>query len=225
MSITVRPMTPDDATTVATVIAQSLGDTVQSEHIQSVIAEDDHASFVAVDDEQVIGFVDGFLTIAQDGTRRWELDLLGVHPDYQGQGAGKKLIETFTNAASQYGATVVRALVATDNTPMQAAMTKTGYERLSATYELHISSASGKVINSPETAHLIPVNTFTYRGIWLESDITQTAIDAATALRANYGWDVVGAVVSQNDIATLNTLCAAEFTLIKTFHWWHYSVY
>jgi GNAT superfamily N-acetyltransferase len=224
MPISIRPLTPDDATTVVTVIANSLGDSVQNVHIEQVMAGDNRASFVAVYDGQVIGFVDGFLTIAQNGTRRWELDLLGVQPDFHGRGAGKKLIETFTDAAKQYDATLVRALVATDNTSMQTAMTKTGYQRLPDVYELHIASAEGKAVNAPENAYLIPVNTFTYRGIWLEGHISQQAIDAANTIRTNHDWDVVGAVISQNDIAALDTVRAAEFTLIKTFHWWHYSI-
>lgn len=223
MSITIRPMTTNDAATVSTIIQLSLGDIVETVHIQQVMAEDDHASFVAVDNEQVIGFVDGFLTMAHDGTRRWELDLLGVHPDYQGRGAGKQLIQTFTDVANDYGATIVRALVAADNVPMQTAMIQTGYQQQLDEYELHISSAARNQAKTPENTHLIPVNTFTYRGIWLEGEISLQAIQAANTIREKYGWDVVGAVVSQNNKSALETIHTAEFDFIKTFHWWHFT--
>ncbi|MDQ7027073.1 MAG: GNAT family N-acetyltransferase [Anaerolineae bacterium] len=223
MPLIIRPMTSADVITVSIIIQHSLGDTVQIQHIQQVIAEDDHASFVAVDNGQMVGFVDGFLTMAQDKTRRWELDLLAVHPDFQGRGAGKQLIQAFSDGANDYGATLVRALVAIDNKPMQTAMTKAGYQQQPNIYELHISSAAGKRAKPPENAHLIPVNTFTYRGIWLEGEISLEAIYAANAIREKYDWDVVGTVVSKTNHSALGTICAAEFDFIKCFHWWCFT--
>jgi GNAT superfamily N-acetyltransferase len=224
MTISVRPATPDDAQAIATVIQLSLGDEVQADHIRDVIGEDDHASFVAVADEQVIGFVDGFVTIAQDGTRRWELDLLGVHPDFRGLGAGQRLIEAFTAAGKSYGATLARALVAISNKPMHAAMTKTGYQLQPLEYQLMVSSANGSQAQLPQNSHLIRVNTFTYRGIWLEGEITLQTISAANAIREKNKLDVIGAVVSTPDKVTLEIIHRAKFNFIGNFHWWHQAI-
>ena len=224
MTISVRRTTQNDAQAIATVIQLSLGDDVKANHIQGVMSDNDHASFVALGDEQVIGFVDGFVTIAQDGTRRWELDLLGVHPDFRGLGAGQKLIETFTAAGKSYGATLARALVAVSNKPMHDAMTRTGYQRQAPEYQLLVSSANGKEAQLPDNAHQIPVKTFTYRGIWLEGEITSQVIQYANTIRQNYNWDVIGAVIATNDQETLDIVYAAEFQLIGKFNWWHQAI-
>jgi GNAT superfamily N-acetyltransferase len=224
MAISVRPANANDAQAIASVIQLSLGDEVQANHIQRVMSETDHASFVAVADEQVIGFVDGFLTNAQDGTLRWELDLLGVHPDFRGLGAGQKLIEVFTTAGKSYGATLSRALVAISNKPMHAAMTRTGYQLQPLEYQLMVSSGSGNETKLPENAYLIPVNTFTYRGIWLEGEITLQTISAANAIREKNKLDVIGAVVLTTDQTTLNTVNAAAFHLIGKFNWWTQAI-
>jgi GNAT superfamily N-acetyltransferase len=224
MAISVRPATANDAQAIATIIKLSLGDEVASNHIQGVMSENDHASFVAVANEQVIGFVDGFLTNAQDGTRRWELDLLGVHPDFRGLGAGQKLIEVFTTAGKSYGATLARALVAVTNKPMYAAMARTGYQQQKSMYKLWISSDSGNETQLPENAYLIPVNTFTYRGIWLEGEITTQTIDAANLIREKNKLDVIGAVMLTHDKATLEIIHRANFNFIGNFHWWHQAI-
>lgn len=225
MTISIRHATSDDAQSIASVIQLSLGDEVQSSHIKQVIEEDNnHVSLVAEADGEVIGFVDGFPTIAQDGARRWELDLLGVHPNLRGLGTGQKLIETLTAMGKSYGATLARALVAVTNKPMHTAMTRTGYQRQVSEYQLLVSSASGKEVYLPENTHLIPVNTFTYRGIWLEGEITSQVIQYANTIRQNYHWDVIGAVIASNDQATLDIVCAAEFQLIGKFNWWHQAI-
>jgi GNAT superfamily N-acetyltransferase len=221
MAISIRPATPTDAQAITSVIQLSLGNEVQPDHTEQVISEDDHASFVAVADERVIGFVDGFVTIAQDGTRRWELDLLGVHPDFRSLGAGRKLIESFTTAGISYRAILSRALVAVANKPMHAAMTKTGYQQQTPMYKLWISSGSGSEAQLPENAHLIPVNTFTYRGIWLEGEISTQIIHVANAIREKHQWDVIGTVVASDDRTTLDTIQCANFNFIGNFHWWH----
>ena len=221
MTQLLRPATPDDAYTIAHLIKQTHGDEVETQHIQAVIAGDNHTTLVAEVDRKVVGFVDNFITIAQDSTRRCELDLLGVDVEFQGHGLGSQLIEASTKAGHDSGATLIRALVAATNTPMHRAMTKTGYQQQPVMCRLYISSEQGQRAKLPDSTHLIPVTTLTYRGVWIEGDISNDAIHAANTIREKHSWDIVGAVIPISDEAAIKLVEAADFNPVNHFQWWH----
>lgn len=217
MPITIRAAMPQDAQAISQIIDLAFHEQANSEQIQKLIANNKHHTLVVVSDK-VLGFIDGFMTIAQDATKRLELDLLAVHPDFTGQGIGKQLISTFTENTQDIDTT--RVLVATNNTLMRHAMKATGYQLDPQAQALYISSDSAEKTEISAEAHLISVETFTYSGIWLEGEITLEAIKSAQYQRQKQASDVVGAVISPENKDAIETVKSAGFEHVKYFQWW-----
>jgi ribosomal protein S18 acetylase RimI-like enzyme len=72
---------------------------------------------VAVYGDEVIGFVMGTLAYGEFGLTQVTaiLDTIAVHPDYQRQGVGRRLIEAFIQQSAQQGGASVYTLVNWDN--------------------------------------------------------------------------------------------------------------
>jgi GNAT superfamily N-acetyltransferase len=223
MPVSIRRAVPQDAQAIVDIIAAAFHEEANPTHIQAGIeankhgtCEGEHLTFVA-EDEKVVGFIDGFYTLSQTRTCRLELDLLAVHPEHSGKGIGKALINIFGEAIED--ARLIRALVAVSNTPMHQAMRNTGYQMREQAMSLFISS-EGKTTTGHHQAHLIAVETFTYRGIWLEGIISKEAITTAHFVRESLNMDVVGAVVPSDAHSTIEILQASGFEFIKEFQWW-----
>jgi ribosomal protein S18 acetylase RimI-like enzyme len=97
------------------------------EQVQAMLTEGPQRAWLALGEDDVVGFVLGFPTF---GLRPpcWEIDLLAVHPDWTGLGLASRLIR----AASAHGMTVARAAraaVATDNHASARAFTRVGFRR------------------------------------------------------------------------------------------------
>lgn len=217
MPISLRPAIPQDAQAIAKIIDLAFHEEANSAQIQKLIVNNKHHTLIAASNK-VLGFIDGFITITQDGTKRLELDLLAIHPDFTGQGIGKQLIGTFTENIQDVD--LIRALVAVNNIPMHHAMTATGYQLDQQTRALYISSDSAEKTEKPAEAHLIPVETFTYSGIWVEGEISKDAIAAAQYQRQKFSFDVVGAVISNANSEAIQLVQSAGFEYVKGFQWW-----
>ena len=217
MPILVRAAMPQDAQTIAKIIQITHNEETSIEQIQRCIESGEHFSYVAVADN-IIGFVDGFTTVVQDGTKRGELDLISVHPDFTGHGIGKQLIRTFSENVQNVD--IIRALVAVDNAPMHRAIGVIDYQLNPQTQSLYIASENGENIVSPLESYLIPVETFTYSGIWLEGEISKEAIQSAQFQRKKRGYDVVGAVIPTQNAEAIKTVQNAGFEHVKDFQWW-----
>jgi ribosomal protein S18 acetylase RimI-like enzyme len=220
MPISLGLAIPQDAQAISQIIELAFHEQASFEQIQQLIIDGNHCTWVAetVESKEIVGFVDSFMTIAQDGTRRLELDLIAVHPDFAGQGIGKQLIQVFTENIQ--AADIIRALVAVNNTAMQRVMTTTGYQLEAQSQSLYISSESSKEASETVETHLIAVETFTYSGIWLEGEITLEAIHAAQYQRQKFDFDIVGAVISNANIEAIQLIQSAGFEHVKDFQWW-----
>src|SRR5690606_33322519 len=87
--------------------------------IRQVVLDAEHVTQVAVIDDSVVGFVDGFNTLSQNGVPQWNLDLIAVNPAFQGQGIASELMRVNTTAGGDSGAGRARGLVAVDNVASQ----------------------------------------------------------------------------------------------------------
>lgn len=97
------------------------------EQVQAMLAEGPQRAWLALGEDEVVGFVLGFPTFGLRPTC-WEIDLLAVHPEWTGLGLASRLIR----AASAHGMTVARAAraaVATDNHASARAFTRVGFRR------------------------------------------------------------------------------------------------
>jgi ribosomal protein S18 acetylase RimI-like enzyme len=106
------------------------------EQIQPMLSEGPQRAWVALAGGRIVGFVVTFLTRGWQGPC-WEIDLLAVHPDWQGHGLATRLIRV----AGARGARFVRharAAVATDNEPSLRAFARAGFRREAEPHELWI---------------------------------------------------------------------------------------
>lgn len=166
------------------------------ERIARVSLENNHCTLVERDGERLVGFVDAFTTGAQNGALRWEIDLLGVHPDHRGRGIAQVLVGAAIDAGRRFGAGTLRALVKVDNSASLNTFRRCGFASDEATYDLCISDQVVTESVAPAAGtHFVSVSTLTYGGIWIEGAQTPESLRGAQAIRTRYGWDVAGAVI------------------------------
>ena len=198
-------------------------DPVEETRIDAALCASDHSTSVAISEDAVIGFVDGFVTVSAAGIRRWEVDLLAVHPASRGQGIASQLVEHSTRAGLEHGAALARALIQVDNTASQRAFEKNAYITNSITHHLYVTSARymGGALPVLPGMHAVVVSTLNYRGVWLEGCWTADAFRAAQALLAQHQCDVAGAVIPAHDADAGRAAQVAGYELIALYHWWY----
>lgn len=221
MDIQIRPAAIADAERIAR-LKQAVwpDDTADPALIASVIQRPDHASHVVLMDDELAGFVSGFITVAADGVTRWEIDLLAVATPYRGKGLAARLVAASVSAGLASGAVAQRALVRVGNIPSERAFARNGFQPETVTSQLYITGAAANTALASPGLHLIPVTTFGYKGVWLEGVVTEAGFQAARALCAANHWDIAGAVISTADLAALESARAAGCEYAGDFRWW-----
>jgi L-amino acid N-acyltransferase YncA len=196
-----------------------LDDNPNADRIASVIRSTTRSTLVEVaDDGSLIGFVDAFMTVSWAGYPRWEVDLIGVHPDYRGRGIAHRLINASVEIGREQGAQLIRALIHVDNAASAGAFQRVGFQSAPSTHELYISDQPVDTPHiSPAAAYLIPVCTLTYSGIWVENDYSQQSLLAGRAIRAKYGWFIAGVLLPTG------TPMPESFAHVGTYRWWRYK--
>lgn len=230
MSFVIRQASINDTAGIARVIQEALDDNPDETQIMRALQEKDHITLVAIENETIAGFASGFLTWSSSHQFwRWELDLLGVLLDFQGRGLGRQLIATCTDMGQKLIVgypilpRIARGLVATHNIASQKAFAHAGYALQPDIMGLFISTGDypDYVPLLPEKTDLVPVNTLTYRGFWIEGDITQAqTLHAAQVTKTRYGWYSTGAVVPLAKTLTCQLLHNNDFMFLGQYQWW-----
>jgi ribosomal protein S18 acetylase RimI-like enzyme len=212
-----RQAVQTDAPALAQLIrATGLDDNPDPERIARVILESNHVTLVGPAGDHLTGFVDGFTTVASDGTLRWEVDLLGVHPDHRGRGIAQALVCASVEAGRQAGASLARALVRTENLASMNTFQRCGFASLGEVCELYVSDAAcPNQIVAPSDAHLISVDTLTYSGVWVEGTVSIDSLRCARSVRTRFGWDMAGALIPAGSPAP------EGFTYVGQYRWLH----
>jgi ribosomal protein S18 acetylase RimI-like enzyme len=208
-----------DAEQIATIRQAVWPDSsVDLAHIATVLSDPQHQTIVAVSDNRMTGYMACFATLAQDGTRRWEMDELAVHPDYRRQQIGYRLVAEATKAGRQYRAVFARALIEVNNLASQQTFARCGYKTDASIYGLYICTmfTSGQA-SVPPDLHLVPVQTLSYRGVWLEGKLSQEAFAAVRHLN-NYG--LAGALIPLSNHPAIYAAARAGFRLVNNYQWW-----
>lgn len=219
MTVDIREMQPDDAAAVAAVIAAVWPDEAPApERIAAAAVHADHRAWVALDSGRVVGFLDGFTTRSQDGVRRWELDLIAVHPDARGRGAAYGLVSAALKAVADVD--LIRALVRVDNTPMQRVLAQTGFAIADGGPHVLMVADADAGAGGAEGESLLEVFTLTYSGVWVEGVQDWPRLIAAREQAARRGLDVAGAVIPANAAAARNAAQAAGYARIGEYDWW-----
>ncbi|AGN01999.1 GNAT family acetyltransferase [Salinarchaeum sp. Harcht-Bsk1] len=135
----------------------------------------DRAVFVAERDDAIVGVVDAaYVPETGTGDVLW----LHVHPDYRGEGIGRRLFEAATDWLADAGADHVRGLVLSNNADGNAFYRELGFER--------VGEREVEIDGTPYTEHV-------YHGegrervTVLEDDGREVYVDLEDASRGSLG--------------------------------------
>lgn len=188
----------------------------------------DRAVTLALKDGETVGFVAGFTTTSPEGVQRWEIDLLAVRPAHQGQGIGRQLINASVELGRRSGSALARALIQEKNAASQRAFVNQGFiaSEPMAMYRWEpvtdeTTIARFNVIPDPHPS-IIPVSTLTYRGLWLEGDLTEKIIQTAKQRVFNFKepFNAVGTIVPRRQTDTIQLLEHCHFSEVNTYRFW-----
>ena len=224
MRLAVRQATPIDAPAIARLIRQGFHEDADAARIVGLLPRADRPTFVAVMSAEVVGFVDCFKTIGAAGDRRLEIDLLAVSQSARGKGVGRRLIAECLRLAGDSGVTVARALIATDNHAMRRICHSADFQR-GGDLELYVASQTSwqQAEACDVAAHFVRVDTLTYSGIWIEGDISQTALRHGLWIAQTENRSTVGALIDNEDEASRQALDDCAFRKIRSYNWWRFN--
>ena len=164
----IRLANPDDAEAIHLILQETWGDSLLFDVFMDHISSPEHQVLVAVEAGEIVGFLSAFLI--PSSVSRWEIDLIVVRSTSRGKGIGTSLIEEALTYGSHLGVPWAKASIRVDNYASQRIFSKTGF-----TSEVQVGNlfvwdplACKSATNVPETVHFIPVDTLTYRGLWIE---------------------------------------------------------
>jgi ribosomal protein S18 acetylase RimI-like enzyme len=232
--IKIRRATPEDVEGVAVIVQDVWEQAIDVEVCYSQITDNTCAIWVAIEEDKVAGFVSAFLTVSQNEVRRWEVDLLAVRQASRGQRLGQKLVEATWVDARKHQVKMARAAVRVDNIASQRTFERVGYTTDWRVYKLFLWSpqlAEDQIVYPPQVM-LLPVNTLTYRGLWIEGlavadvseDEQQQAVTTARALIAQQGRMNTGALILVENENCLADDVRAMATVPGEYHWWQKSL-
>jgi GNAT superfamily N-acetyltransferase len=187
---------------------------------------------------EVVGFASAFLITDAGGCRRWEVDLVAVREDSRGQGLGTHLINRVCEVGKSSGVSMTRALIRTENVASQRAFERAGFTTDSKVHQLvlwtprhehDISRDESEVERSASIyagdVALLPVDTLTYRGLWIEgmtsvcAEEQRLALKTAHSIIAREHRDNTGALIPVEEASHLATDLREEGVIHGEYHW------
>lgn len=209
----------DDLTAIINTIFE---DKIDPERLRLIFCDSHNFTYIAESEGKIVGFVDNFLTVSHDTKLRLELDLLGIHPDYRGQGIGRKLIKTSIDLSKNLRVSLIRALVASSNTVMQHTCQSLDFSKQPHDILLYVKQPANSTGTVPQSSsgHLISVQTLTYSGVWIEGEVSPEAIERANTLACHIGGITVGTLIDVSDVRQRALLKDFGFEEIAQYNWW-----
>lgn len=122
-----RPLAPDDWDAIAPVVDDWWGGRTVRHLLPRLFFEHfNDTSFALVDGDHLVGFLVGFVSQSQPGIAY--IHFVGVAPEARGQGAGRRLYETFFAAVVARGCTEVACITSPQNADSRAFHAAMGFE-------------------------------------------------------------------------------------------------
>ena len=167
----IRLANRDDAQAIHRILQETWEESLLFDVFMDHILSPEHQVFVAVEAGEIAGFLSAFLVPIP--VPRWEIDLIIVRSRCRGKGIGTSLIAEALTYGSHLGVQWAKASIRVDNYASQRAFSKTGFTMDAQVRSLLLWNplACKSTTNVPETVHFIPVDTLTYRGLWIEGFI------------------------------------------------------
>ncbi|MBZ0279618.1 MAG: GNAT family N-acetyltransferase [Anaerolineae bacterium] len=192
--------------------------------MRQVIWDAAHLTQVAIVDDGVVGFVDGFNTLSLKGVPQWNLDLIAVHPAFQGRGIASDLMRANTGAGRDTGAGQARGLVAVDNVASQRTFMRCGYVCDEVVCGLYVggdfSGELGSLSNTELARNIIPVTTLNYRGLWVENAWTNPIFAMALGMAQAQSGQIIGAVIPLGERGAVDVAQVYHLELVGHYQWW-----
>ncbi len=225
--ILLRRAVVSDVEGIGDVVREVWGQEILPDVCRAQIEDVECELWVAEGDDDVLGFISAFLTVDGDGHRRWEMDLVAVRPSQQGRGLGQRLIRRACQGAVRLDAAVARALIRLSNVASQKAFQRAGFTTDRRIYHLLLWSPTpidGPDLR-PEDVSLVPVDTLTYRGLWIEGLEQMTpskqhlVVDAARSNVARENRLNAGALIPVDKVHLLTADLRAQAKLHGRYYW------
>jgi GNAT superfamily N-acetyltransferase len=217
MEFAIRMATAGDAPGIAAVAASVWPEEpLDAATIATLLPEPMRCTHVAVQGATIVGFVDGFITRASDGTARWEVDLLAVSPRAQGRRLGRSLVAASVAAGDALGVARARALIRVGNIGSERAFAACGFTPDPFESALWVGDGL-TIVGEPTGLHVVPVRTFRYAGTWLEA----VTVSGIGALHRDPEDGVVGAVIPLTDRDTVHAATDTGLHDEGAFRFWH----
>lgn len=222
MSVRVRRALSADAAAIVAIAEESLGEPFDQDRICQLLESGRDCSLVALDARGILAFADNFMTESETGSQRLELDLLAVDAKARGMGIGRLLITESLLLARELDLPLLRALVRSDNLVMRRLCASCGLAASEQGYDLYVASPEPVPTASLRCAgtHLVPVETFAYRGIWIEGGLTPAGIMWALSVGSARQLQRVGALVEQSNRIAIQLLADNGFHRIGAYNYW-----
>lgn len=219
-----RLATPADCRGIAQLIRETWGTAADEDLIAGILSRKAEPVWIATNGAELTGFCASFMTRTIDGSPRWEIDLLAVQPDARGQGIGRTLVARSSETGQERGIGFQRGLIALHNRASARCFEVNGFHAAESC-ELWVGPPA---LNDalppppcPHNTHLIPVETLSYRGLWIEGRYDRTALAAAQHLARIEGRDTVGAVIPDGATHEAHQI---PFTAVGRYTWWILSM-
>lgn len=193
---------------------------IDLEVIGGVLCSPAHFTLLAEAEGEAAGFVDAFPSLSEDGRRRFEIDLLAVHPARRRQGIARLLVEACAVEARQAGCDLARALIKTDNVASQGVFAACGYQSVEPVCDLYISREPGYEEIEPDGLYLVQVETINYAGFWMESSFDRRSFLAARRRLADAKLELVGALLPSGLEDCAQAALSAGFQPVGQYRWW-----
>lgn len=226
----IRPANPDDSEQIENIIQKVWNERIDHQIFQAQTQRKTSTILVAIEEGQIAGFVSTFLTIDCNGIRRWEIDLLVVRPESQGKGLGSALVKNTWKDAQRNHADLSRALIRTENIPSQKAFERANFYTDGRIHQLYLWSPqiSSENLEPLDGVTLLPMDTLTYRGLWIEGLISPAISDKkqehiitkARHSAASEGRLNTGALVPQDDDHHLAAVIQKTGSIHGDYCWW-----
>jgi GNAT superfamily N-acetyltransferase len=221
----IRKATPNDTKPIK-ILKDTIwpSDSTTEEHIQTILNDPKQTIIINEINSEITGLTAAFATTSQDKIKRWEVDLLAVHPQYQRQGIAKNLVNAITEIGREKDTKITRALIQIENIGSQRTFAACGYTTNSDIQTLYVSDGENtSTPDSVDECYLIPVSTLNYRGVWIEDKFLPETFKLAQTMRTRHQWDIAGAVIPTTNKQAITTAEANGFTFINYFQTWIYE--
>lgn len=213
---------------VEAVVREVWSQEVMPDACEALINGETSALWVAKEADTVVGFASAFVTIDAACRRRCEIDLLAVSPSQQGKGLGPQLIAGACQEAESWDVDLIRALVRVQNSRSQRAFEKAGFRTDGRVHRLLLwpPDPVAERDDVPQGVSLIPVETVTYRGLWIEGlealgeDEQRSVVEAARAIIAHEDRLNTGALIPDDQNFSLPGDLRDQAKLQGRYHWW-----